>query len=37
MEKSIELVNDHFRNGVYLIKVFAKNGKTGIAKNVMEK
>jgi uncharacterized repeat protein (TIGR01451 family) len=37
MEKSIELVNDHFRNGVYLIKVFAKNGKTGIAKFVVEK
>ena len=37
MEKSIELVNDHFTNGVYLIKVFAKNGKTGIAKFVVEK
>ncbi|MBK7224697.1 MAG: hypothetical protein IPH96_04460 [Saprospiraceae bacterium] len=37
MEKSIELVNDNFTNGVYLIKVFAKNGKTGIAKFVVEK
>ncbi|MBK7465413.1 MAG: T9SS type A sorting domain-containing protein [Saprospiraceae bacterium] len=37
MEKSIELVNDHFRNGVYLIKVFAKNGRTGIAKFVVKK
>ncbi|HUN17616.1 MAG TPA: T9SS type A sorting domain-containing protein, partial [Saprospiraceae bacterium] len=35
MEKSIELINDHFTNGIYLVKVFAKNGRTGIAKFVV--
>jgi hypothetical protein len=37
MEKSIELINDHFTNGIYLVKVFAKNGRTGIAKFVVKK